>query len=139
MAASRVRTSTGSGGRKVRVGTSIPVPVGMPLISGGAGGANPTMAWRSGRWPSTVTGMPTRPSPSMETRRAMVVASFSGETADGPKRESCARRGGEVDAARVEAVRLEGERELDALGGEALDLHPLRQPLQGGGGDEEER
>ena len=51
------------------------------------------MAWRSGRWPSTVIGMPTRSSPRMEIRRAMVVASFSGEMAAGPKSESCARRG----------------------------------------------
>ena len=48
---------------------------------------------RSGRWPSTVRGEPTRSAPRSAARRAIVVARRSGERAAGPKRESWARRG----------------------------------------------
>ena len=109
-------------------------------------------------------------------RRAIAVASFSGEMAVGPKSESWARRGrsgmgddreaddrragrrfleieteqrqhrlhvarrrGELDGARVKAVRLEHQRQLEAAAGEALHLHPLREAIERGVGDEEER
>ena len=50
-----------------------------------------------------------------------------------------ARRRRQVDAARVVAVGIERQRELEPLAGEALDLHPLRQAVERGVGDEEER
>src|SRR5688500_18237177 len=50
-----------------------------------------------------------------------------------------ARRRGEADAARVEAVRLQGQRELETLAGEALHFHPLAETVQRGIGDEEKR
>src|ERR1051325_4459882 len=89
----RVSTSTGTGGRNTRTASSPRLLRGLRRTSGGGGGSNAPMPYRSGMWPSTVIGMPTLPSPRMEISLAMVVASFSGESAAGPKRESCARRG----------------------------------------------
>ena len=100
-------------------------------MRGGGGGSNAATAKRSGRWPSTVRGEPTRSGPSRAARRARVVARASGRSSGGPNRVSWPWRGRSGWATQVKAAT--GARRGPRF---QLDSHQLEQRshLPGGGG-----
>src|SRR6202162_6381120 len=112
---------------------------GRAIVGGGAG-AKETSAKRSGRWPLTVRGEPTRPAPRRAARRAIVVARRAGLELQAHERQQSldlARRRGERDRARVAAVRVELQGGFELHAGEPLRFQALNETLQGRVAEEE--